>query len=257
MIRNVADDLYQISEYVSGKFGSEAVSVYVLLNGERPVLIDCGSHLHRESIMADLDSVLNGRTPSHIFLTHSELPHAGNISSVVGRWPEIHCVVSDVMLAYIEVLPALPLSQITQATAGSAVTVGGRTLDFVTALLKDQPGSQWIYDGETGTLFSGDGFGYHCPPEQSGRFSDEIPGGIQTEQFESYHRQTFRFLRWIRPERFNADLDRLFGLRPISIVAPIHGAAIRGDIALHQERIKDAITAVCDGYRALPREAVQ
>lgn len=255
MIRQVTGDLYQISEIVSGRFGDEAVSVYVLLNGDRPVLIDCGSHLHRASIMADLDAVLVGRTPSHIFLTHSELPHAGNISAVVGRWPAIHCVVSNVMLAYIEVLPTLPLSQITQATAGSTVTVGGRTLEFVTALLKDQPGSQWIYDGQTQTLFSGDGFGYHCSPEQSGRFSDEIPGGIQTAQFESYHRQTFRFLRWIRPERFNADLDRLFGMRPISIVAPIHGAAIRGDIPLHQTRLKEAITAVCQGYHEHNGEA--
>lgn len=249
MIRHVTGDLYQVSEIVSGRFGSEAVSVYVILNGEQPVLIDCGSHLHRETIMADLESVLDGRTPSHIFLTHSELPHAGNISSVVGRWPDIHCVVSNVMLAYIEVLPTLPLEQITQATAGSTVTVGGRTLEFVTALLKDQPGSQWIYDGETETLFSGDGFGYHCSEEQRGRFSDEIPGGVQPEQFESYHRQTFRFLRWIQPERFNADLDRLFEMRPISIVAPIHGAAIRGEIDLHQARVKEAISAVCNGYR--------
>ena len=249
MIRHVTDDLYQISEIVSGQFGSEAVSVYVLLNGDQPVLIDCGSHLHRESIMADLDNVLEDRRPAYIFLTHSELPHAGNISSVVGRWQDIHCVVSNVMLAYIEVLPTLPLSQITQATAGSTVSVGGRTLEFVTALLKDQPGSQWIYDGQTQTLFSGDGFGYHCPPEQSGRFSDEIPGGIQTEQFESYHRQTFRFLRWIMPERFNADLDRLFGMLPISIIAPIHGAAIRSDIDLHRVRLKEAITAVCTEYR--------
>jgi len=249
MIRHITGDLYQVSEIVSGQFGSEAVSVYVLLNGDQPVLIDCGSHLHRESIMADLETVLDGRTPAYIFLTHSELPHAGNISSVVSRWPDIHCVVSNVMLAYIEVLPTLPLAQITQATAGSMVTVGSRTLEFVTALLKDQPGSQWIYDGRTQTLFSGDGFGYHCPPEQSGRFSDEIPGGIQSEQFESYHRQTFRFLRWIQPERFNADLDRLIGMRPISIVAPIHGAAIRGDIDLHKERLKTAITAVCNSYR--------
>jgi flavorubredoxin len=249
MIRHVTDDLYQIRETVSGANRSEVVSVYLLLNDTQPILIDCGSHLHRDSIMAGLETLLDGRTPGHIFLTHSELPHAGNITAVVQRWPNIHCLVSNVMLPYIEVLPVLPLNQITQVAAGTNIDIGGRKLEFVDALLKDQPGSQWIYDGRTQTLFTGDGFGYHSHFQESGHFSDEIPGGIRPEQFETFHYTAFRFLRWIKPERFNADLERLFQKRPVSIIAPIHGLAIRGDIDLHLTRLKDAIITICHSYQ--------
>lgn len=250
MIQHVTDDLYQISEQVSGPYGYEAINVYVLLNDDRPILIDCGSHLHRTPMMANLERVLAGRGPEYIFLTHSELPHAGNISAVVQKWPQIKVMVSNVMLPYIEVLPVLPLEQMIQVVPGSRLEFPGRILEFVDALLKDQPGSQWIYDHRSRTLFTGDGFGYYHSAETAHKFSDEIPGGIREEQFREYHQTAFRFLRWVQPDRFNADLDRMFANRPVDIIAPIHGYAIRGKIDLHRERIKAAINTICRAYRA-------
>ena len=214
MIRHVKDDLYQIGEHVAGGYGREAVNVYVLLNEDKPILIDCGSHLHNKSIMAEMDEVLDGRVPEHIFLTHSELPHAGNIASVAEKWPGIKVIVSNVMLPYIEVLPVLPLSQITQVVPGHKIECETRTIYFIDALLKDQPGSQWVYDDRTETIFTGDGFGYYTSDEKIDSFSDEIDGGIQAEQFVDYHKTTFHYLRWIKPDRFNKDLETMFSRRP-------------------------------------------
>ena len=249
MIRQVAEDVYQIGQEVSGTYGNEAVHVFVLLNNQRPILIDCGSHLHRTPMMQELAEVLDGGNPDYIFLTHSELPHAGNLAAVVQKWPAIRVMVSNIMLPYIEVLPVLPLEQLIQVVPGTTLTFPNRTLTFVDALLKDQPGSQWIYDSRTRTLFTGDGFGYYHTLENSGKFSDEITGGIQQAQFQDYHRTAFRFLRWIQPERFNADLTRLFAKRPVEIIAPIHGSAIRKDIPEHVARLQAAIRAICAEYR--------
>ena len=249
MIRHVAADLYQIGQEVAGAYGREAVQVYLLLNEGRPILIDCGSHLHREPMMAELETVLEGAVPEYVFLTHSELPHAGNITAVVKKWPAIKVIVSNIMLPYIEVLPVLPLAQLIQATPGTTLSFPGRTLTFIDALLKDQPGSQWIYDSHTQALFTGDGFGYYHAPAQSGKFSDELPSGIEQSQFEAYHQTTFRFLRWVQPERLNADLRKLFRKRTVSIIAPIHGSAIRHDIPGHVSRLQGALAAVCHSYR--------
>lgn len=248
MIKHVTDDLYQIGEHVAGGYGREAVNVYVLLNDDRPILIDCGSHLHNTSIMAEMEQVLAGRAPEYIFLTHSELPHAGNIASVAEKWPGIHVLVSNVMLPYIEVLPVLPLSQISQVVPGHTISYPGRTLTFVDALLKDQPGSQWIYDSRTQTLFTGDGFGYYTTAARIDRFGDELAGGVAVEQFAAYHQTAFHYLRWIKPDRFNADLDRMFANRPVSVIAPIHGNAIRAEIPTHVDRMKAAIEQICSSY---------
>ena len=82
MIRNIVGDVYQIGEYVEGSYGYEAVLVYVIMNHQHPILIDCGSQLHRAGIMQEINSLLAGHTPEYIFLTHSELPHAGNLQQV-------------------------------------------------------------------------------------------------------------------------------------------------------------------------------
>lgn len=248
MLRNVCDDVYQIGECIDGRHGHEAVRVYVLLNEGRPILIDCGSHLHRAKLMAELETVLAGLAPEYIFLTHSELPHSGNLQKIAAQWPDIKVIVSNVLLPYIEIAPVLPLKQITTASPGTTLAFAGRELQFVAALLRDQPGSQWIYDSRTGILFTGDGFGYYHPAHLCEPFSDEIDGGIPEAYFREFHRNAFRFLRWVRPDRLNADLAKLFARRDIKMIAPIHGNAIRADISMHVERLQQAMTDICNEY---------
>jgi flavorubredoxin len=245
MIRHISADLYEAGECVTGASGHEAVNVYVLLNAGHPILIDCGSQLHRAVIMQALDELLAGQAPEYVLLTHSELPHAGNLAQVARQWPQVKVIVSNVMLPYIEIAPVLPLAQITALKPGTVLSLAGRTLRFVEALLKDQPGSQWIFDPQTGALFTGDGFGYYHPAAACGKFSDELADGVSVEQFRDYHRAAFRFLRWVVADRLNADLDQLFGRYSVRAVAPIHGSAIRAAVPEHVGRLKRALTQIC------------
>ena len=83
MAIHVSGDLYQIGESVGGADGwCEAVRVYVLLNDGQPLIFDAGSHLHTAPIMADLKELLGGTKPAFVFLTHTELPHTGNMSAI-------------------------------------------------------------------------------------------------------------------------------------------------------------------------------
>lgn len=241
MIRHVAGDIYQLGACASGAGGHEAVRVFVLENNGQPVLIDCGSHLHRPEVMAALDQLLAGAAPAYVFLTHSELPHAGNLQQVAQRWPSVRVIVSNVMLPYIEIAPVLPLAQITAATPGTVLEIGNRRLVFLTALLRDQPGSQWIFDTRTGALFTGDAFGYYHSDGECELFSDELPSGIGVAQLAAYHRSAFRFMRWVQPARLNADLDRLFQARPVRLICPAHGNAIRDAIPAHLHRLQLAL----------------
>ena len=249
MIKHIKDDLYQIGEHVKNEFGFEVILTYVMLNDGNPILIDCGSHIHRDSVMQQLNELLKGAVPEYLFLTHSELPHAGNITAVAEKWPEIKVIVSNVMLPYIEVLPVLPLEQITQVVPGTKIEFPTRTIEFVDALLKDQPGSHWIHDPRTGTLFTGDGFGYFNSEETIEQLAETAADGVSQTAFEQYHKIAFRFLRWIRPERLAVDLRKMFAKRSVEVIAPIHGNAIRGDIEIHLDRLIGALTAVKQSYQ--------
>ena len=103
MAIHVSGDLYQIGESVGGADGwCEAVRVYVLLNDGHPLIFDAGSHLHTAPIMADLKALLGEMKPAFVFLTHTELPHTGNMSAIAREWPEIEFVVSSGILPHVE-----------------------------------------------------------------------------------------------------------------------------------------------------------
>ena len=250
MNRNVIGDVYQIGECVQGDGKHEAVRVYVMLNEGNPILIDCGSQLHRTEIMSELDVLLDGMTPKYIFLTHSELPHSGNLRKIVERWPDIQVIVSIVLLKYIEIAPIMPLEQIVAIHPGTKRVFAGRELHFVNALLKDQPGSQWIYDPKTGTMFTGDGFGYYMPSGSDEAFSDEAGSTFDPALFHDYHYDAFRFLRWTVPAKLNAAMDELFDLYDVDVLAPTHGNAFRGQIPTHVEQLKTTLTDISNAYRA-------
>jgi len=246
MIRNVRDDLYQVGESVEGHDGlHEAVRVYVLLNDGCPLLFDAGSHIHRGEIMNDLKELLGNTAPGFIFLTHTELPHTGNLSAILEEWPETKLVVSSAILPHVELPWWVKEDQIQYGYAGTNNEYGGRNISFSDAILKDQPGTYWMFDAETGTLFTADAFGYLYPSHADLKFDDELNKGVPGEWSQNYHESAFRFLSMVRGEKVNLDIDKVFAKRDVRIIAPTHGNAIRGNVLLHVDRVKQGILEIC------------
>ncbi len=246
MIRHVASDLYVVGECVEGVPGHEAVRVYVLKNGKRPILVDTGSHLHRDEIMGGLDEVLDGAAPEVIFLTHTELPHAGNVRAIATKWPKATAVVSNTIIPYIELAPIVKLERIGLAPIADVASFGGRTFEFVNAPLKDQPASQWIYDFRTKTLFTADAFGYYHAPGECETFPGEGGSEIRMGDLREYHRLAHRYLRWVIPSMVNEAIDEVF-VRDVEIIAPVHGNPIMNDIPGHVRMLKQVNVEICGG----------
>lgn len=252
MISHVGGDLYQVGSSVSaGNNHHEAVRVYLLKNQGRPILIDAGSHLHRAEFMAQIGDLLDGGEPECIFLSHSELPHSGNLQAIVERWPDITIIVSTIILPYTELQPVYRADKLVQVAPNEEREFAGRQLRFFDGVLKDQPGTQWIFDAQTGTLFSGDAFGYDLTSDILELFSDQIEGGIGTWRFAAYHRDAFKFLRWVDAEMLVSDLRRLLSSLDLRVIAPAHGNAIRGDI---DRSVEAMLSALHDVARSGQRE---
>jgi len=246
MLRHVRDDLYQIGESVAGRDGwHEAVRVYVLLNDGCPLLFDAGSHIHSGRIMADLRHLLGDTAPGYVFLTHTELPHTGNIRTILDAWPGARLVCSSAILPHVELPWWVTEDQIHYGYAGTDENYGGRRIQFLDGILKDQPGTHWMVDDRTGTLFSADAFGYLFPAAADRAFDDELDGGVPGDWLHRYHASAFRFLPLVRGERVKADIAKVFARREIKILAPTHGNAVRGDVVRFVDRFNQAITDIC------------
>lgn len=246
MLRHVKDDLYQVGESISGHDGiHEAVRVYVLLNNDCPLIFDAGSHLHSEEIMADLKTLLGDTAPGYVFLTHTELPHTGNLNVILKEWPSVKLVVSSGILPHVELPWWVEEDQIQYAYAGTEEAYGGRHISFLDAILKDQPGTHWMYDAVTETLFTADAFGYLFPQSADTLFDDEIDGGLSTDWIYDYHASAFRFLPYVIADKMMDDFHKVFAKRQVAVIAPTHGNAIRGDIPKTLNQFETAVRKVC------------
>lgn len=246
MLRLVTDDLYQIGETVAGKDGwLEAVRVYVLLNQGCPLLFDSGSHVHSTQIMTELKSLLGDTPPGYVFLTHTELPHTGNINAILDTWPETKLVVSSAILPHVELPWWVTSEQFQFVYAGTNEVYGGRQISFLDGILKDQPGTHWMFDAQTKTLFTADAFGYFLPQSADLMFDDELADGIPLDWLKRYHASAFRFLPMVSGSKVNVDIAKIFDKREVKILAPTHGNAVRGDVIQCVRRFNQAILEIC------------
>ena len=246
MAIHVSGDLYQIGESVGGADGwCEAVRVYVLLNDGHPLIFDAGSHLHTVPIMADLKALLGEMKPAFVFLTHTELPHTGNMSAIAREWPDIEFVVSSGILPHVELPWWVKPESVKFGYPGTDEVYAGRRITFLDAILKDQPGTHWMYDSRTGTLFTADAFGYLFPETADQYLDDQLDDGIPADWLRRYHEAAFRFLKLSSGAKVVADFDRVFSNRDVSVIAPTHGNAIRGNLGQCRQRFTDVMLEIC------------
>lgn len=246
MLRHVREDLYQIGESVAGEDGwYEAVRVYVLLNDGCPLLFDSGSHIHSGEIMAELKELLGDTSPTYVFLTHTELPHTGNIKTILDAWPSAKLVCSSAILPHVELPWWVTKDQVKFAYAGTNESYGGRQISFLDGILKDQPGTHWMFDDTTGALFTADAFGYNFPHSADLLFDDELGDGIPDDWLRRYQESAFRFLPMVSGSKVNAEIAKVFAKRDVRIIAPTHGNAVRGDIGQCLSRFHQSILEIC------------
>ena len=126
-----------------------------------------------------------------------------------------------------------------------AIFLSTRQVSFSDAILKDQPGTQWMFDERTGGLFTADAFGYLFPEACDRQFDDEMADGVPVDYFRRYHESAFRFLPMVSGEKVKADLAKVMARRQVNVIAPTHGNAIRGDVPKHVARVNQALSEIC------------
>ena len=63
-------------------------------------------------------------------------------------------MVSSGILPHVELPWWVTQEQVTYAYAGTEQRYGGRHISFLDGILKDQPGTHWMFDAVTGALFT-------------------------------------------------------------------------------------------------------
>lgn len=235
MTVTLTDDVRWINECFAHENTHEHVSSYLIHHDGSDVLIDTGSFYHREAIREQIDAETGDGGLDAIVLSHSDYPHAGNVSEFRSEWADVELVASSGS-------PEIQgLSDARRCTIGGSLEVEGRTFSFIDPPLADRSHTTWIYDHRSGVLFTADGFGSLHDPDDCDLTSRELADGVSQEVLYEYHRNNLVWLKYVDPQKLRRALESIFDEYDIAYVAPIHGHPIHGSqIETHLDRLVEA-----------------
>jgi flavorubredoxin len=221
----------------------EHVSVYLVRAEDGDVLIDSGSVYHREEVRASVDAATGEAGLDALVLSHSDYPHAGNVTPLGAASDEVELVASSGSPAQ----QGLPEAR--QISIGDEEVIRGRRFSFVDPPLADRSHTTWIYDHADGVLFTADGFGAYHPPDRCEATSADFGEGIPTEAVSGYHRDNLVWLRYVDPGKIRRALGDIFETYDVRAIAPVHGPpVVGGDVGPYLERFYETAERVADGY---------
>ena len=243
MAVQLTDEVRWLNECYDHGGRHEHVSVY-LVDGDRRLLVDTGSFYHREAITAEIEAATGARGVDGIVLSHSDYPHSGNVGAVREEGEDVTVYASS----------AAPESQGLPPTAvkcdiGGSMDVEGRRLSFIDPPLADRSHTTWIYDRDSGVLFTADGFGSYHDAGDCDLVSDDMPDGVPYEDIYEYHNDALVWLRYVDPGKLRAALEDIFDEYDVSYVAPVHGHPVaRDDLEEYLDRLIRAAGRISDEH---------
>lgn len=238
------DDLIWVNEcFPLGPDEHEHVSVYLLDGPDARVVMDSGSFYHRESIRQRLHAIVAEEGLDGLVLSHSDYPHSGNIGAFREEWGDIEIVASSAAPE----LQGLPYA--TRCRIGGTMDACGRRMSFIDPPLADRSHTTWIYDHQSGALFTADGFGNVHKPGECDWASSDFPDGIPTDAIRRFHAQALRWLRYVDPPKLEARIREIFESFDVTWVCPVHGNVIPGhDLDRYLDRLSESVRGISADY---------
>ncbi|MBR6589321.1 MAG: FprA family A-type flavoprotein [Bacteroidaceae bacterium] len=132
-----------------------------LIMDEKVAIMDTVDLRKSEDWWANLTTALEGRTPDYLVVQHMEPDHAGNIASVLEKFPTLKVVAS---VRAIQMLPQFFENtdfegRTIAVKEGETLSLGNHTLQFFMAPMVHWPEVMVTYDQADKVVFSADGFG--------------------------------------------------------------------------------------------------
>nr|WP_235840915.1 FprA family A-type flavoprotein [Cereibacter ovatus] len=208
-------------------------NAYVVRGSAGVAVIDTVDETCSDAFFARLEAVARYDEISVLVLNHLESDHSGALAELLRRAPQAHVHVSPRGLQILRTLlkDAFGLYRISPVTTGHSVSLGDRSLHFLTTPNVHWPDTQCTWLDQDRIIFTCDLFGSHYCDE---RLFDDLVGDFRFS-FEHY------FDRIMRPFRSSvaAALDLIEPLAP-AVIAPSHGPILRanpGDYLRHYRRL--------------------
>ncbi|MGC6517662.1 MAG: MBL fold metallo-hydrolase [Candidatus Puniceispirillaceae bacterium] len=242
--RGFAEDFARINPKFDPHANDIIYCCYLFLD-EKTFLIDTLGPAQHETMLEVLDDLLDGRTLDYLWISHTELPHAGNTAAIKRRHPDMTILTVSGHDHY----EVHGLADAQKCDYGTKISLGEHEIEIIKPLFVDHALTQWIYEHKTGMLCAVDWALNAHNEHQCFRFMDEMEEvGYSAERFEHDVGITncvvFPWLRWTNPDEIDQMIEAFYQTYDIRIFAPCHTNVIRKDTDKYMSALKGAMRKV-------------
>lgn len=186
-----------------------------LVVDEYITVIDTVKRSHAQEMIRRIKEIIDPQDIDYVVSLHAELDHAGAIPDLLEVAPRAKVICSKEDIQHLRLHFHRDFDHEIKKM-GEKLSLGKRTLEFVTIPMVHWPDSMVAYMPEEKILFSNDAFGQHLASSQ--RFDDEYPNDIIFEEMQTYYANIV--MPYAMPVR--KALDAVSGL-DIEMIANAHG----------------------------------
>ncbi|MBU2651267.1 MAG: FprA family A-type flavoprotein [Bacteroidetes bacterium] len=208
-------DIVTFDVVMETKYGTTYNSYFI--DAEKKTLIETSKEKFWDVYLEKLNRVCDPSKIEYIVLDHTEPDHSGNVKNILKLAPQAVVVGSGNAIRYLSDLMETEFRSLA-VKDGDTLSLGNKTLRFISAPNLHWPDSIYTYLVEDKILFTCDSFGAHyCDAEM---FDDTIPDHTDSFKYyfdvilKPYSKFMIRAIEKIKP------LD-------ISVVCPGHGPILR------------------------------
>ncbi|TLG76530.1 FprA family A-type flavoprotein [Culicoidibacter larvae] len=190
-------------------------NAYLIID-EKITVIDTVKASHTEEMMKRISKIVDPKDIDYIISLHGELDHSGAIPRLYDAAENATIIASKDDIKHLHLHFHRDDFRVIEKKTGDSVSLGKRSLHFVTIPMVHWPDSMVGYMPEEKILFSNDAFGQHLASSE--RFDYEYPTDIIFEELKKYYANIV--MPYAMPVK--RALDAVDGL-DIEMIANAHG----------------------------------
>jgi flavorubredoxin len=229
-------------EAVEGTDGRHVhVSVYLIEAGDEYVLVDAGPP-HTPDIDDEIDRLTGGEGVDTLLLTHTNMPHTGGVAGYADRGARVLSA-TDIPEEFGDYGERWHREE--------TVELAGRRFSFPKPPMTDHVYSLWLFDHDSGVLFSSEALGNYHSPDRCEAVWDADGGAIARADIEAFVRDRLPWVRYVVPGKLESTLRARLGEYGIAYVAPGHGNPIAGSrLDAYLDRLMEVVERVAGEWTA-------
>lgn len=197
-----------------------------LLADERIAVLDTVDSSILRTFLENIDAARNGRPVDYLVIHHMEPDHCAGIVELSRRFPHITLVGNAKTFQFIrQFYPGIELPTLLEVKDGDTLSLGRRTLTFITAPMVHWPEVMFSYEESEGILFSADAFG-SFGALSGNMFADQVDFD---EVYLNESRRYYSNIVGKYGQQVRLALEKVKD-KEVSLLCPLHGPVWRKDI---------------------------